>query len=158
MDDVLSDALAHCLATEGKSRPIVVPGLGTFHLRNRGGDAKDPGWGVLFLLDDAFREALGREERLESREGLRFDEWLEEKSGRRMPVAEFAARIRDEVAAGRTIEIPALGTFRPRASGATVRDPSGAVTRAPAGWVVAFTPSEALRKRLSLPASDASPP
>src|SRR5687768_9306632 len=97
--DPVADALAHCLATEGKSRPVVVPGLGTFHLRNRGADAKEPGWGVVFLLDDAFREAIGREE-LGSDEGVRFDAWLSEKSGRSFGVESFAKRIRDEVAAG----------------------------------------------------------
>lgn len=157
MDELIADALAHCLATEGKSRPVVVPGLGTFHLRNRGAEAKDPGWGVLFLLDDAFRGAVGREEVLPRAEGVRFDEWLVKASGREMPLAPFASRIREAVAAGRPIEIPALGTFRPRASTATVRAESGDVTRLPSGWVVAFTPSPSLTKRLNRTTNNSPP-
>lgn len=146
--DVVADALAHCLATEGKSRPVFVPGLGTFHVRKRGADAKEPGWGVLFLLDGAFREAVGRDEVSAETEGLRFDEWLATQSGRTFSLKEFTAHIREAVSGGREIAIDSLGTFRPRTSKAKIRNAAGDVTKLPSGWVVAFQPSDSLKKRL----------
>lgn len=172
MNPTVPDALAHCLATEGPSRPIAIEALGTFHVRRYAPGAKHAA-GVLFLSAPELREALTGETR--ERDGgdgdgddadevagvedagitLSFAEWLGKTSGQgaewaETQLKEMARTVREALVAGREHEWPTLGRFSTKLTAAkTITDDAGTPRAIPPRKVACFTPSDALRKRLS---------
>jgi nucleoid DNA-binding protein len=116
------EALAAAIVSGGKAS---LPGLGTFHLRDRG----RRGRGVLFVLDDAGRDAL---------------------HGGPAAGSPLVKEIWRELKAGRAWEDASLGTLRAViTTPKTFSDPkSGKVDVIAPRPAIAFTPSQALLARL----------
>ena len=143
-------ALAAFLAAEGRARPVSVPGLGVFHVRERGHDGG--GWGVLFVLAPELRLAISppvaglqskRASKIES-DVLVFGDGVP-------AVDALAAWVRVTVASGADAAIPELGVFSPLLT--TPKIFSDRATRtakvAKPRRTVSFAPSPALRARLA---------
>ena len=116
MNPTVPDALAHCLSTEGKARPVEVAGLGTFHVRLYGegawgADAPPTGGpkgggtptgggtiakhkaGVLFIATRELRAALaGESEPEEDDEADGADALLRDATKSPLPFEEWLAR------------------------------------------------------------------
>lgn len=169
MNPTLPDALAHCLATEGKARPVEVPGVGTFHVRLYGEGAKHKA-GVLFLAARELRAALagGEEDGAEDEAGdgaaallrdatktpLAFDEWLARTSQKgpdwaAQQLAELSRAVHAALSRGDAVDLPALGRFSTKLMAAmTVHGEDGATRESPRRLAACFTPSDSLRRRL----------
>lgn len=170
MNPTLPDALAHCLATEAKTRPLEVEGLGVFHVREYGEGAKHKA-GVLFLASRDLRNAIakGGENEPESEDEeedpqslinaaaktpLSFGEWLARTSQKgpdwaARELAALAVEVRRALAGGKELELPALGRFTTkRMAPMTVHSEGGAQRHSPQRVAACFAPSDALRRRL----------
>ena len=176
MNPSVPEALAHCLATEAKSRPLEVDGLGTFHVRLYGEGARHRA-GVLFLAARELRVFLaggspdgpapdaGEEEveddaqellRAASKTPLSFAEWLARTSQKgpewaAAQLAELSKAVRKALASGEPLDLPALGTFTAKlmAEMTVTASDTGASRTSPRRIAACFTPSDALRRRLA---------
>jgi hypothetical protein len=170
MNPTLPDALAHCLATEGKTRPLEVAGLGMFHVRAYGEGAKHKA-GVLFLASRELRNALagaGEDDANEddgeddpqsliadaAKTPLSFSEWLARTSQKGEPWAEkelaaLVVEVRRALLGGKELDFPALGRFTTkRMAPMTVHSEDGDQRHSPPRIAACFSPSDALRRRL----------
>lgn len=169
MNPTLPDALAHCLATEGKTRPVEVAGLGTFHVRLYGEGAKHRA-GVLLVPARELRAALAggdaSEEEDEDGEGvdavlrdatkspLAFDEWLARTSQKgadwaAQQLTELSRAVRTALTKGDVLELAALGRFSTKLMAPMTVHAEGGVTReSPRRMAACFAPSDTLRRRL----------
>lgn len=168
MNPTLPEALAHCLSTEAKTRPLEVEGLGVFHVREYGEGARHRA-GVLFLASRDLRSALPGahgEDGDEDEEGaqsllndatktpLSFGEWLARTSQKgpewaAKEVTALAVEVRRALAAGEYLDFPALGRFTTKRMAPMTVHAEGATPReSPQRTAACFTPSDALRRRL----------
>lgn len=167
MNPTLPEALAHCLATEAKTRPLDVEGLGVFHVREYGEGAKHRA-GVLFLAGKDLRVALagGDEEEADdpeddpqrliadaSKTPLSFGEWLARTSQKgpdwaARELAQLSVTVKKGLAAGETLDFPALGTFTTKRMAAMTVHTEGSSRESRERLAACFTPSEQLRRRL----------
>ena len=168
MNPTVPDALAHCLSTEGKARPVEVPGLGTFHVRLYGEGAKHKA-GVLFIATRELRAALAGESEPEeddeaegadallrdaTKSPLPFEEWLARTSTKgpdwaASQLAELARAVRAALTKGEALDLPGLGRFSTKLMAAmTVHEKAGATRESPRRMAACFTPSDTLRRRL----------
>lgn len=169
MNPTLPEALAHCLSTEAKTRPLEVEGLGTFHVREYGAGAKHR-TGVLFLASRDLRSALAGESIDENQDDdeddaqallrdatkspLSFGEWLARTSHKgpdwaAKELAALAVDVRRALKDGKDLDFPALGRFATkRMTPMTVHEEGATPRESPQRTAACFTPSDALRRRL----------
>ena len=164
MNPTLPEALAHCLATDGKSRPLDVEGLGTFHVREYGPGAKHKA-GVLFLASRDLRAAVTGEEADDDEDAdallrdakktpLSFGEWLARTSQKgpdwaAKQLTELAAAVRAALAKGEDLDLPSLGRFTTKMMAPMTVHAEGGTRESPRRTALCFTPSDALRRRLT---------
>lgn len=169
MNPTLPEALAHCLATDAKTRPLDVEGLGVFHVREYGEGAKHRA-GVLFLAGKELRLALagggGEDDESDdpdddpqrliadaSKTPLSFGEWLARTSHKgpdwaARELAQLSVTVKKALTGGQELDFPALGKFTTKKMAAMTVHAEGSARESPQRLAACFTPSEALRRRL----------
>ena len=168
MNPTLPDALAHCLSTDAKTRPLDVEGLGVFHVRTYGEGAKHK-TGVLFLAGKELRVALagGDEEDADddpendpqrliadaSKTPISFGEWLARTSQKgpdwaARELAQLSVTVKKKLAAGEELDFPALGKFTTKRMAAMTVHTENSSRESRERLAACFTPSDALRRRL----------
>ena len=169
MNPAVPEALAHCLATDAKSRPLEVEGLGVFHVREYGEGAKHKA-GVLFLASKDLRAALaganaddadsdsdeddpGRLLADAAKTPLSFGEWLARTSQKgpewaSRELAELSVAVRRALADGKELDLPSLGRFTTKLMAPMTVHEGATQRESPRRIAACFAPSEALRKRL----------
>ena len=167
MNPTLPEALAHCLSTDAKTRPLEVEGLGVFHVREYGEGAKHRA-GVLFLASRDLRAALAGAPleddeddddaqallRDATKTPLSFGEWLARTSHKgadwaAKELAALAVEVRRALKDGKDLDFPALGRFSAKRTAPMTVHAEGETPReSPQRTAACFTPSDALRRRL----------